>query len=119
MPLPNTEEVNALIVHYQAIQKKLEEWKARDVPENAWLYDGARQDIAAAWKWVYRMGVRQQVLEPANPDDRTVVVCDMCKRASCWQGKFYCDDYKKSGVMSMTVGELRSLGRENEEYWNN
>lgn len=46
----------------------IEDWKDRDIADNAWLYDGARADIAAAWKWVYRMGVRQQILESSTID---------------------------------------------------
>lgn len=63
MPLPNTEECNSLIGHYKAIQEQIAAWKARDIESNEWLYNGASQDIAAAWKWVYRMGVRHQILE--------------------------------------------------------
>lgn len=62
--LPTTKEVNELLPHYQAIQLKLCEWRERDDNSNAWLYDGARQDLSNAWKWIYRMGVRHQLLYP-------------------------------------------------------
>lgn len=46
-----------------------------------------------------------------------VVVCDACLRASCWQGIFYCDDYKTAGTIEKTVEELRQLAREHPSYW--
>lgn len=64
--LPTTKEVNDLLPHYQAIQLKIAEWRARDSNENAWLYDGASSDLSNAWKWIYRMGVRHQVLHPGD-----------------------------------------------------
>jgi len=60
--LPTTEEVNALMPHYAAIQKKLAEWQERDPnKENEWLYIYAQKDIKTAWQQVYRMGVRYQL----------------------------------------------------------
>ena len=50
-------------------------------------------------------------------DNFRVVVCDHCLRASCWQGIFYCDDYKTAGTTEKTVAELQALGRENPDYW--
>lgn len=48
---------------------------------------------------------------------RTVTVCDACLQASCWQGEFYCDDYKTAGTVEKTVAELKALNLENAEYW--
>jgi hypothetical protein len=60
--LPNTTECNALLPHYQQLQKTILAWRERD-PDNAWLYDGASQDLSNAWKWIYRMGLRSELLE--------------------------------------------------------
>jgi len=50
-------------------------------------------------------------------DKASVTVCDHCLRASCWQGKFYCDRYKDAGTTTKTVAELRELAREDPSYW--
>ena len=49
--------------------------------------------------------------------DRLVTVCSECKRASCWQGIFYCDDYRTAGTVDMRVGDLALLDREHPSYW--
>ncbi len=50
--------------------------------------------------------------------ERTVTVCDACLRASCWQGRFYCDEsHTTAGLTEKTVAELEALGREHPEYW--
>ncbi len=51
------------------------------------------------------------------PDDYRVTVCDRCLQASCWQGEFMCDDAREAGTIVKTVGELRKLHREHEDYW--
>lgn len=52
------------------------------------------------------------------PDDAIVVtVCAACLQASCWQGEFYCDDYKTAGTAEKTVAELRALNLEHPSYW--
>lgn len=48
----------------------------------------------------------------------TVTVCDRCLRASCWQGEFYCDDYRIAGLIEKTRAELMALNLENSHYWN-
>jgi len=49
----------------------------------------------------------------------TVTVCDKCLMASCWQGVFYCEEYKNAGITEKSVGELRKLGLESSTYWQN
>jgi hypothetical protein len=46
-----------------------------------------------------------------------ITVCDHCLQASCWQGEFYCDDYKTAGVVKKTRAELAELQREHSSYW--
>ncbi len=48
---------------------------------------------------------------------RTVTVCDSCLQASCWQGKFMCDDAPSSGTVEKTVAELDALALEHPSYW--
>jgi hypothetical protein len=50
-------------------------------------------------------------------DDSKVLVCDKCLRASCWYGEFFCDDAVGADLKIMTVGDLRKLNREHEDYW--
>lgn len=52
-----------------------------------------------------------------DDDTKIVVVCAACLTACCWQGKFYCNEYKTAGTKKMTVKELRALNREHEGYW--
>lgn len=46
-----------------------------------------------------------------------VLVCDKCLKAACWYGEFMCDESSGAGLKILTVGELRGLGLENEEFW--
>jgi hypothetical protein len=46
-----------------------------------------------------------------------ITVCDHCLQASCWQGIFYCDDYKTAGTTQKTRKELAKLFRESSDYW--
>ena len=47
----------------------------------------------------------------------TITVCDACLQASCWQGIFYCDDYKTAGTVEKTIEELTARGLEHPSYW--
>ena len=49
--------------------------------------------------------------------ERLVVVCSKCRRASCWHGYFYCDEYKGSGVASIQVQVLARLKLEDPSWW--
>ena len=46
-----------------------------------------------------------------------VTVCSSCLMASCWQGIFYCDNYKNAGTKLMGVETLRNLALESPDYW--
>lgn len=48
---------------------------------------------------------------------RIVTVCDSCRCASCWHGKFYCDNARMSGTADVMLATLMHDRRENEEYW--
>jgi hypothetical protein len=50
-------------------------------------------------------------------DGEKVTVCASCKRASCWQGQFYCDDYRAARTVDLTVSELKELNLEHPSYW--
>lgn len=50
--------------------------------------------------------------------DRKVTVCSECLCACCWQGAFYCDNYRTAKVVEKTVRELKALGpKESPDYW--
>lgn len=53
----------------------------------------------------------------AKGNTRKVTVCDACEKASCWQGEFYCDDYKTAGTKELSVAELEVLDLEHPDYW--
>jgi hypothetical protein len=57
------------------------------------------------------------VPRPEKGDQVRIVVCDWCNKASCWQGKFMCEEAPHSGVKHLTVGQLKVLALESEEYW--
>lgn len=46
-----------------------------------------------------------------------VTVCDSCRRASCLQGEFYCEDYRSVGVTQVSVDQLHREGREHPDNW--
>ena len=48
----------------------------------------------------------------------TVTVCSACLQATCWQGLFYCDDYRTAGTVEKTRSELEILALEHPSYWN-
>lgn len=52
------------------------------------------------------------------PSEETIMVCDRCLRACCWQGEFMCDDAATAGVVEKTRAELRAINREHPIYWN-
>lgn len=47
----------------------------------------------------------------------TIEVCSSCLRRSCWEGIFYCEDFKSAGLVSKTEAELRSLDREHPDHF--
>jgi hypothetical protein len=53
----------------------------------------------------------------ANSEDDLITVCDNCLTASCWQGEFYCENYKSAGTTQKTRAELRERKMEHESYW--
>ena len=48
---------------------------------------------------------------------RRIEVCSACRRASCWQGTFYCDEYKVAGAVLLSIDELQALELESSDYW--
>ena len=65
-------------------------------------------------KKLRRRGYKCLVRETAR---RTITVCEACYRAACWQGEFYCDEYKSAGTTEATRIELAILGLEHSDYW--
>ena len=49
--------------------------------------------------------------------DRTITVCSACLLASCWQGQFYCDEYRTAGTVEKTRAELERLNLEHPSNW--
>jgi hypothetical protein len=47
----------------------------------------------------------------------TVTVCSACLRATCWQGLFYCDEYRTAGTVEKAPELLKELNLEHSDYW--
>jgi len=60
---------------------------------------------------------RKVDIEESTDEQRKVVVCESCSRASCWQGIFYFDDAWDTGTAEKTISELKQLDLESEDYW--
>lgn len=54
---------------------------------------------------------------PREKARRTITVCDACYRAACWQGKFYCGEFKTAGTTEATRMELALLNLEHSDHW--
>lgn len=48
---------------------------------------------------------------------KKITVCSECLRASCWQGIFYCENYKNGGDMEVPINELEEWKLEDSSYW--
>jgi hypothetical protein len=48
----------------------------------------------------------------AKRRDYWVEVCDSCRKASCWHGLFFCDDYMVAGTVRVKASVLRREKRE-------
>ena len=53
----------------------------------------------------------------ADDRSRMITVCDSCWQASCWQGKFFCDDATTADTTQKSVHDLKRLGLEHPSYW--
>jgi hypothetical protein len=56
-------------------------------------------------------------LSQLSPRERTITVCASCKRASCWQGEFYCDEYKTADIINLPLSKLKKMKLEHPCYW--
>lgn len=65
----------------------------------------------------YRRGWNGEDAAKHLQDDWTITVCDACNCATCWQGEFYCQEYKSAGTKEITIREARALNSENPTYW--
>lgn len=43
--------------------------------------------------------------------DDLITVCDSCKLVGCWEGNFYCEDYKTAGIIEITQSEVDRYAR--------
>lgn len=48
-----------------------------------------------------------------------VTVCDHCLTASCWQGKFMCDNATFAGTVDLPLHTLDWLAIEHPSHWKN
>ena len=51
------------------------------------------------------------------PSQTMVTVCASCLQASCWQGVFYCEEYKHADITQKSIAELKILALEDPGYW--
>ena len=50
-------------------------------------------------------------------DGPLVTVCDVCFRASCWQGIFMCENARDAGILELRESKLQELELEHPSYW--
>lgn len=50
-------------------------------------------------------------------DDKLIVVCDKCKRASCIKGLFYCDSHQTAGMIQVPISKLKEFALEHSDNW--
>lgn len=48
---------------------------------------------------------------------KKITVCSKCLKASCWQGKFLCDESDVASTKEMTIKQLKKLNLEHPDYW--
>lgn len=65
----------------------------------------------------YRRGWRGEDAAKHLPPQLEITVCAACLTASCWQGEFYCDNYKSANTKQITIAAARALNRENPCQW--
>lgn len=46
-----------------------------------------------------------------------VIVCGKCLKAACWYAEFMCDEAQNADLKVLTVGDLRKLDLEHEDFW--
>lgn len=63
------------------------------------------------------VAAKKQRTAQMREESRRVVVCGACFRASCWQGHFYCKEYKTAGTANVSVAWLRHKNLESSDYW--
>ena len=64
------------------------------------------------------MGIRQQAGDGGiGMDIKRVWVCSRCFQASCWHGKFMCDEAAYAGTVLMPIDELKKKGLEHQGNW--
>jgi len=49
--------------------------------------------------------------------DYWVTVCDSCRRASCWHGVEYCEQYETAGTVDVLASDLRKESNEHPSYF--
>lgn len=63
------------------------------------------------------MDFKETITTEQLHDDMQIRVCSNCRQASCWLGIFYCQEYKRAGIVNISVGKLRELKLESPDYW--
>lgn len=51
------------------------------------------------------------------PPRLQITVCASCLTAACWQGEFYCQEFKTANITDLPVKRLRKMAREHPHYW--
>ena len=50
--------------------------------------------------------------EPEAGGDYIVIVCSVCRTASCWHGEFMCEASRSAGIVKVPASKLRVEDRE-------
>ncbi len=65
----------------------------------------------------YRRGWNGEDAAKHLKPEWTITVCANCLCATCWQGEFYCDNFRGAGTKQISISTARKLNRENPCYW--
>jgi len=68
--------------------------------------------------WCLKYHLKNKIsIEDKMVDNKLIEVCNRCQTASCWYGEFMCDESKTAGTKLLTIRELKGLGLENVDNW--
>lgn len=49
--------------------------------------------------------------------ERLITVCSACRCASCWHGKFRCDQFRNATTLQLPISTLAAEDREHPDNW--
>lgn len=114
--IEESQDIPELIEENKRLKKKVDELQG--VLKDVWTAHANDLDQFLCIRVLNGFGYQVSIEgNDQSNDDRLVTVCAECKQASCWQGQFYCDSYKTASTIELPISELRKMGLESPEHW--